>query len=185
MFCTSCGKENAEGARFCNQCGAPLVVPTQPQPETDNASIQAQTQAAEQPGSQQQTAAQPNAQQETASAPVPPPPPGQQQDTYQQNGYQQPCTQPQPSYAPAAGVATYPMTSQDETLRLINFILCVISCVASCWLLVPLAWMIPMTVHSWGIYKGTKPNTTAFGVCTLIFLNVIGGILLLVSNRDR
>ena len=23
--------------------------------------------------------------------------------------------------------------------------------------------MIPMTVRCWGIYKGTKPNTTAFG----------------------
>ena len=49
---------------------------------------------------------------------------------------------------------------------------------------IPLAWLIPMTVHSWGIYKGTKPNTVCFGVCTLIFANLIGGILLLVSNKD-
>ena len=76
------------------------------------------------------------------------------------------------------------MSSTAQTLRLINFILCVISCVASCWLIVPLAWMVPMTVHSWGIYKGTKANTVAFGVCTLIFTNLIGGILLLVSKKD-
>lgn len=67
------------------------------------------------------------------------------------------------------------MTKQDETLRLINFILCILSCIAICWAVIPLAWAIPMTVHSWGIYKGTKPNTTAFGVCTLIFVNIIGG----------
>lgn len=105
-------------------------------------------------------------QQQTASAPVPPP---------------AVPVQPQPVPAQAA---TYPMTKQDETLRLINFILCILSCIAICWAVIPLAWAIPMTVHSWGIYKGTKPNTTAFGVCTLIFVNIIGGILLLVSNKD-
>ncbi len=127
------------------------------------------------------SAAQPStSQQQTAGTPVPPPAPGQQQ----QQAYQQPYVseQPQPVYAQAT---TYPMTSQDETLRLINFILCILSCIALCWAVIPLAWTIPMTVHSWGIYKGTKPNTTAFGVCTLIFVNVIGGILLLVSNKDK
>ena len=44
--------------------------------------------------------------------------------------------------------------------------------------------MIPMTVRAWGIYKGTNPNTTAFGVCTLIFLSLVSGILLLVSKKD-
>lgn len=84
----------------------------------------------------------------------------------------------------------YPPTTQaagdetDRTLRLIAFILCIISTVGVGWLIIPLAWMIPMTVHSWGIYKGTKPNTTAFGVCTLIFVNIIAGILLLVSKKE-
>lgn len=101
----------------------------------------------------------------------------------QQPVYQQPAVPVQPQPVPAQA-ASYPMTKQDETLRLINFILCILSCIAICWAVIPLAWAIPMTVHSWGIYKGTKPNTTAFGVCTLIFVNIIGGILLLVSNKD-
>lgn len=156
MFCPYCGKENIEHAQFCVQCGKSLA-------ETE--------QAAAEPGPSP-------AQQQAESIPTPPPAPGQQQ------AYQQPFAQeqPQPVYAQAT---TYPMTSQDETLRLINFILCILSCVAICWAVIPLAWMIPMTVHSWGLYKGTKPNTTAFGVCTLIFVNVIGGILLLVSNKDK
>ena len=62
----------------------------------------------------------------------------------------------------------YPMTSQDRVLRLIAFILNIISCVGWAWLIIPLAWMIPMTVISWGIYKGTRANTVAFGVCTLM-----------------
>lgn len=52
------------------------------------------------------------------------------------------------------------------------------------WTLLPLAWMIPMTVMSWGIYKGARANTVAFGVCNLLFVNTIGGGLL-ISNKER
>lgn len=51
------------------------------------------------------------------------------------------------------------------------------------WTLLPLAWMIPMTVMSWGIYKGTRANTVAFGVCNPLFVNTIGGGL--ISNKER
>ena len=44
--------------------------------------------------------------------------------------------------------------------------------------------MSPMTVMSWGIYKGTRANTVAFGVCNLLFVNTIGGGLL-ISNKER
>lgn len=52
--------------------------------------------------------------------------------------------------------------------------------------MLPLAWMSPMTVMSWGIYKGTRANTVAFGVCNLLFMNTIffGGELP-VSNKER
>lgn len=90
----------------------------------------------------------------------------------------------QSSAAPAAAGA-YATTDTDRTLRLIAFILNIISAVACCWLLVPLAWMVPMTVVSYGIYKGTRPNTVAFGVCTLIFVNAVSGILLLCSKKDQ
>lgn len=79
----------------------------------------------------------------------------------------------------------YEMTDTDRNLRLANFVLCIISTVCACWTIIALAWMIPMTVHSYGIYKGEKPNTVAFGVCTLIFVSLIGGILLLCSNKDE
>lgn len=78
----------------------------------------------------------------------------------------------------------YAMTESDRTLRLIAFILMVISTVSVGWAIIPLAWMIPMTIISWGIYKGEKANTVAFDVCTLIFVSLIAGILLLVSTKD-
>lgn len=115
-----------------------------------------------------------------------------QQQPYQQP-YQATYEQPQPAYqqvyaqpvAPAAPTALYPMTDTDRNLRLVAFIFCILSLVGSCWLIIPLAWMIPMSVISWGIYKGTKANTVAFGVCTLIFCSLVAGILLLCSNKDR
>lgn len=67
------------------------------------------------------------------------------------------------------------MTNGDRNLRLAAFILNIISMVALEWTLLPLAWIIPMTVMSWGIYKGTRANTVAFGVCNLLFVNTIGG----------
>lgn len=80
--------------------------------------------------------------------------------------------------------STNQLTDSDKTLRLIAFILNLVSTISIGWLLIPLAWMIPMTVISWGIYKGTKRNTVAFGVCTLLFVNLVSGILLLVSTKD-
>lgn len=117
-------------------------------------------------------------------------------DPYQaqpQQPYQATYEQPQPAYqqvyaqpvAPAAPAALYPMTDTDRNLRLVAFIFCILSLVGSCWLIIPLAWMIPMSVISWGIYKGTKANTVAFDVCTLIFCSLVAGILLLCSNKDR
>ncbi len=103
-----------------------------------------------------------------------------------------PTQQPQPDYAQAqypvyAGYADAPLyyvSPQDSTLRLVAFILALLSTVTAGFAIIPLAWMIPMTVMTWGIYKGKRPNTVAFDVCSLIFLNVVGGILLLVSNKD-
>lgn len=86
--------------------------------------------------------------------------------------------------APNPPVVTAPVDESDKTLRLVAFILNIVTVVGVGWLIIPLAWMIPMTVISYGIYKGTKKNTVAFGVCTLIFFNIVSGILLLVSKKD-
>jgi hypothetical protein len=83
-----------------------------------------------------------------------------------------------------AAVAPVVATDNDKTLRLVAYILNLISTICIGWTLIPLAWMIPMTIISYGIYKGTKKNTVAFGVCTLLFVNLISGILLLVAKKD-
>ena len=51
--------------------------------------------------------------------------------------------------------------------------------------LIPMAWVIPMTVHCERISKGTKPNTVAFGVCSLLFASPVSGILLLCAPKTK
>lgn len=171
MFCQNCGVELADEAKFCPSCGK-QVNTAAAQPAAPQPAAAPQAPVAPQPPAAPQAPAAP----QVAAAPQVPAAP-QQPAAYAQS-------------APTAATITepgqiYPMTDTDRTLRLINFILCILSTVALCWTVISLAWMIPMTVHSWKIYKGQKPNTTAFGVCTLIFITMIGGILLLVSKKDN
>ena len=81
--------------------------------------------------------------------------------------------------------ALYPVSETDKNLRLAAFVLSVIACVGMGILLIPLAWTIPMTVHTYKIYKGEKPNTVAFGVCELLFVGLIAGVLLLCTHKDQ
>lgn len=89
------------------------------------------------------------------------------------------------AYGNAAAPSPYAPSNEDRTLRLVAFVFAVLCTVSMCWLIIPLAWMVPMTVRCWSIYKGTKPNTVAFGVCTLLFLSLVGGIMLLISKKDQ
>lgn len=131
------------------------------------------------------------AQQQAPRVPQPAPQPVAQQ-TWQQPQQQQAWQQPQ--QPPMGGyvaqpmpyqTGAYAMSSTDRTLRLIAFIFTMISTVTMGFLIVPLIWMIPMAVHTWGIYKGMKANTVGFAVCSLIFVSLVSGILLLVSKHDR
>jgi hypothetical protein len=74
--------------------------------------------------------------------------------------------------------------SKNQTLALVVFVFCVISLISCCWLIIPLAWMIPLTIMCWGVYKGTRPNTVALGVVTLIFISLVAGILLLIADKE-
>ena len=165
MHCANCGTQLGEQAKFCGVCGTPVP--------------DAAAQAA------------------IAPAQVATPPAAPQQQTYQAQPVANNACAPQGQQpygstvnvnvaAPAQPVEkTYPRSDSDKTLCLIAFILNVISCVCLCLTVIPLAWLIPMTVYTWGIYQGKKPNTVVFGVCTLIFCNFISGILLLVAQKDE
>lgn len=79
----------------------------------------------------------------------------------------------------------YNVNEKERTIRLIAFIFIVFNAISVSWLIIPLLWMIPMAFIAWGIYKGTRRNTTAFAICTLIFASLVSGILLLISEKDN
>lgn len=48
----------------------------------------------------------------------------------------------------------------------------------------PLAWLIPMCIHTLGIMKGKKRNTVLFGVLMLLFCGFLPGLFLLIAKKD-
>lgn len=79
----------------------------------------------------------------------------------------------------------YEVSGGNKTLRCIAFVFSLIHTIALGWTLLPLAWHIPMCVHTWGIYKGRKANTVAFGVLSIFFNSLVAGILLLCARHDQ
>lgn len=74
------------------------------------------------------------------------------------------------------------VVSKDSTMKMIAFIFAIISCISTGWCLIPLCWTIPMTIKIYKAYKGEITLSTGFKVCTLIFVSIISGILLLVDE---
>jgi len=164
MNCTKCGAQLPDGAAFCTSCGAPVSPqPRQPAPQPQP-----------QPQYQQQA---PQAQHQQQAP----------QAQYQQAApQQQPQPQPQPQYQQPA-----PQPQSKNTTLLVAFIFNIISLagtlfatIGTGFAVVAYAWEIPMTIYLYKVYQGQKPNTTAFGVCELLFVSLVAGILLLVSKKD-
>ena len=110
----------------------------------------------------------------------------QQAAPTQQPAYTQAAPAQQNVYvqnAPAQASTVYPHPN-SQGLLCAAFVFNLLATIGCGIFIIPLAWMIPMTVHTWGIYKGRKPNTAGFGVCSLIFVGLIGGILLLCAEKD-
>lgn len=48
-----------------------------------------------------------------------------------------------------------------------------------------LLWMLPMTVHYFKAKKNKRPVGVAFKICTMLFVNMIAGILMLCDVSDN
>ena len=61
----------------------------------------------------------------------------------------------------------------------------ILSCVICGCALFPLAWMLPITITIFDKLKRGEPIGTGLKVCTLIFVNIIAGILLLCRDDEN
>ena len=64
------------------------------------------------------------------------------------------------------------------------FVFSLIATISEGILIIPLAWMIPMTIMIYKASKGERELSLGFKICTLIFNNIISGILLLVDKEQ-
>lgn len=82
----------------------------------------------------------------------------------------------------SATVNATPVYAEPSTLRKVARVFIIVCCVLQGFYLIPLAWCIPMTVSLNRRILRNEPISLGFKICTLIFLSLVGGILLLVDH---
>lgn len=71
---------------------------------------------------------------------------------------------------------------KDDTLETIVKVMLILGCIAEGWLIIPLAWCIPITVTIFKRFKTGEPIGTGLKICSLLFVNLIAGICLLCMD---
>lgn len=155
-FCVKCGKELTNGVVACPNCGFAVNSSASQSVVDSNNCAQSQPPNAhpQQPYTQPQ---QPNA---------------YPQQPYAQS--QQPYAYPQQPY-----FAQPVQNAYSDGLATAAKIFLIIGCIFQGWLLLPLAWMLPITITIFGKMKRNEPIGTGLKVCALLFVNLLGGIFLL------
>ncbi len=74
---------------------------------------------------------------------------------------------------------------QSSVLRTVAKVFMVLACIASAAALLPLIWTIPMTVHYFTACNNNRQVGIAFKVCSLIFVSLVAGILMLCDNDQN
>ena len=88
------------------------------------------------------------------------------------------------SYTPTQRVVPEmrPVRPKDDTMATVIKIFMIIGCVSIGWMLIPLAWCIPMTVSVFRSLDSGVPISTGMKVCTLLFVNLVAGICMLCAD---
>lgn len=67
----------------------------------------------------------------------------------------------------------------------IAFVFMILSCICWGFIIIPLFWMIPMTIHYYNnCIKLKRPTTMFFKVCTLLFCNIISGLIMIFGEQN-
>ncbi len=73
----------------------------------------------------------------------------------------------------------------NDGLAIASKIFLILGCVAQGWLILPLAWCLPITISICDKMKRNESVGVGFKVCALLFVNLIGGILLLCRSDEK
>lgn len=73
----------------------------------------------------------------------------------------------------------------SSTLKTVAKVFMLLGCIVSAFFwLIPLCWTIPMTIKYWRDVEYNYPTSTAFKICSLLFVSFIAGILMLCDDND-
>ena len=88
---------------------------------------------------------------------------------------------------PSCGCSNESATSKSEdrkVLILVVKIFMILSCIGAAVALIPLCWMIPMTLHVFKKLDRGEPIGMGFRICVLLFCNVVAGVVLLCMDMQ-
>lgn len=78
-----------------------------------------------------------------------------------------------------------PFTAQSndsDAMSTVIKVFLILGCISQGWMLIPLAWCIPMTVSIFRSLRDNRPISTGMKICTLLFVSVVSGICLLCAD---
>lgn len=73
----------------------------------------------------------------------------------------------------------------DDILTIIIKVFLIIGCVSQGWLIIPLAWCIPITMSVFKNLRDKQPISMGMKICTTVFVNLIAGVCLLCMNDEK
>ena len=84
--------------------------------------------------------------------------------------------------SPKAGSSK--IKKREDSLMTVALVFCIISCVLTGFALIPLCWMIPLTVVLYNKIQNKEPISIALKIVILIFVSLVAGILLIVGDES-
>lgn len=72
----------------------------------------------------------------------------------------------------------------NDGLAVASKVFLILGCIAQGWLLIPLAWCLPITISICGKMNRGEEVGTGLKVCSLLFVSLVAGILLLCRKDD-
>ena len=86
---------------------------------------------------------------------------------------------------PKCGCATgYKYREDNSGIQTAAKVFMVLGCITSAFFyLVPLIWTIPMTIYYFNSTQNGEKVSGGFKICSLLFVNLIAGILMLCDNN--
>ncbi len=74
--------------------------------------------------------------------------------------------------------------SNTKTMQSFLKFFMILSCVVYAVCIIPLCWLIPMTISTFKKIERNEPFSMAFSICTFLFANAVAGVLMMCYKNE-